>query len=642
MANTKRRRAYIGNLRPRPNLTHNLYNNLFLPHGLHVKNYPSNKNDGKGDNGSGDDAGCGIVVAAPKMSNNRHHYAETKASSHYALVEFDDVDYAIRILNGVVFDGRTLRLSKEKTNFVSGGGRNGMGGGFGSSSWAGGDGSGGGGGGGGFRSSKGRQSKYKESRTGGQGNNTSSNDVKKNVASNENNRGKNAPQNHSGDGVYNGDEAITKEVESIISSEIKESSDEVTAAIACTAAMTLLSSMDAFGLGEEDESNLASGSNLNELNDKQSVPDNNMTNEDFRSRCKVPLTELFAEYGERDVDWKSRQQSKQQPQDTAKNEDVTNKDDFRSRCQMPLTDLMAEYGEQDADWKKDQHPSTSTPVKNKHQNTNNPKPQSAPREYEKNNNNDNNGMLAHFNNASIHLELVSFGYKYGAPSHSKRGFTYAHPLPPLDVRDLDRCPGHVAKFTGLSHLVKRALLNPSTKRSNDDDDDGNGKEDEGNVAPKVQSPMRRRANEMADEIIAVLVESIDEGGHGAISPLTMTVSVGSEYGRHRSVVLVEHLGVVLRARLRRNDGRCFDDDDAGAAAAAGENDDVGRTRRGKNNGIVRQPVSVGTRHRDVDARHRDEEAFGEDLKREARKAEKQAKRRQMEDGDDGGWGDSGW
>ena len=61
-------------------------------------------------------------------------------------------------------------------------------------------------------------------------------------------------------------------------------------------------------------------------------------------------------------------------------------------------------------------------------------------------------------------------------------------------------------------------------------------------------------------------------------------------GTGQYLVLVEHLDVVLRARLRRNDGRCFndmEDDDA----------DPGK------NGIVHQPVSVGTRHRDVEALH---------------------------------------
>jgi len=67
-----------------------------------------------------------------------------------------------------------------------------------------------------------------------------------------------------------------------------------------------------------------------------------------------------------------------------------------------------------------------------------------------------------------------------------------------------------------------------------------------------------------------------------VSPLTMTVSVGSEYGTHRSMVLVEHLAVVLWDRLRRNNSSRF-------------NDDTGTS------GIVRQPVSVGTRHMDMDA-----------------------------------------
>ena len=126
--------------------------------------------------------------------------------------------------------------------------------------------------------------------------------------------------------------------------------------------------------------------------------------------------------------------------------------------------------------------------------------------------------------------------------------------------------------------------------------------------------MRRRADDIADEIIKALVDLIDEGGHGPVSPLTMTVSVGSKYGRHQSVVLVEHPAVVLRARLRRNNGSRFNDDTS-------------------TNGIVWQPVSMGTRHRDMDARHQDKEAFGEDLRRESGKAEK-ARTRQMRSGAD--------
>ena len=70
-------------------------------------------------------------------------------------------------------------------------------------------------------------------------------------------------------------------------------------------------------------------------------------------------------------------------------------------------------------------------------------------------------MLAHYNRASVHIELLSFGYKYCAPPHrSWDGFTYAHPLSPLDVRDLDRAPGHVLKFNSLLYLVRRSLLIP--------------------------------------------------------------------------------------------------------------------------------------------------------------------------------------
>lgn len=168
--------------------------------------------------------------------------------------------------------------------------------------------------------------------------------------------------------------------------------------------------------------------------------------------------------------------------------------------------------------------------------------------------------------------------------------------------------------------MKRALLNSTQDNADDNGAMVEGKSYDVNNdhrTPSAQCPMRRRANEIADRIIKVLVESIDEGGHGPISPLTMTISIGSEYGHHRAVVLVEHLAVILRARLRRNDGKGYN-----------ENDVVGKVQ----NGIVRELVSVDTRHRDVDAHHKDEEAFGDDLKREVRSAEK-ARRRQVREND---------
>jgi len=86
------------------------------------------------------------------------------------------------------------------------------------------------------------------------------------------------------------------------------------------------------------------------------------------------------------------------------------------------------------------------------------------------------------------------------------GFTYARPLPPLDVRDLDRAPGHVSKFNGLSY--------------DDDvygDDEWVGKmTTEAKEDGEGRSLMRRRADDIADEIIKALVESRDAGGHGPV------------------------------------------------------------------------------------------------------------------------------
>ena len=608
----KKRRAYIGNLRSRPNLSNNLYNDLFIPHCLSVNNNTD-----------------GISVIQPK-----HHYSKNSSSSSsnnssssvYALVEFHDVDYAIQVLNGVQFDGRVLRVSKEKTNF---GGSSG--GGFGSSKWAG-------------RSDfvdGGRSSNFPR------GNRQSkpkvSHDNKATPMGNGVNNDTIIQDNLMSNGIIDNscikEETIIKGIESTISSEIQQSSDEITTAIACTAAMTLLSSVDAFGLGdgEGEEKDTAVGNDATAEARTNSVDNvNDMTNQDFQSRCKLPLSDLLSEYGEQDLDWMKHQpqqpqQPNNEPQDVlAKNEKDISNDDFQSRCQMPLSDLLAEYGEQDVDWKKEQqhHQSSSNAQDNKQQRS------QSNHIRENNSNNDNNGMLAHFNKAFIHLELVSFGYKYGAPSHSKRGFTYTHPLPPIDVRDLHRCPGHVGKFNGLHYLVKKALLNPTKHGDNTSEVEGNANSeinmdnDEQVDSPTTnssQSPMRTRANQIADEVIKILVESIDEGGHGPINPLTMTISIGSEYGRHRSVVLVEHLAIILRSRLRKNDGRGFNEEESGRCL-------------GKN-GIVKQPVSVSTRHQHVDARHTDEEAFGEDLKREERIAEKLRRRKEKEEE---GWDTGSW
>eukprot|EP00804_Cyclotella_cryptica_P008699 CCRYP_018540-RA/>CCRYP_018540-RA protein AED:0.10 eAED:0.12 QI:0/0/0/1/0/0.33/3/0/477 len=475
MTNPKRRRAYIGNLRPRPTLAQNLYNDLFVPHCLSINNYPN---------------GDGITIVRPKI----------KTATVHAFVEFSDVDYAIQMLDGVQFDGKTLKVSREKTYSAA------------------------------------------------------PNPTRGNIANEK-----------STDCDLKTDEEVAEEVRQVISKEIADGPDQITSAIACTAAMSLLSSVDAFGLDRDEKhvSRMMNQTNLHQmLTTKAAWPTKTFT---AVANCHSPSCSMNME----NRTWSGKRISNAQP---ATSVNGSRRKDFADK-------------------------SNDKPIIS------------------------DNGMLAPFGKAFIRLELVSFGYKYGAPPHSKKGFTYAHPLPPIDVRDLERAPANVAKFNGLSYLVKRALLNPSENNgdgNNVDSGEGKGQEMESDKrTPPTQSPMRRRANKIADEIIKVLVESIDEGGHGPISPLTMTISIGSEYGRHRAVVLVEHLAVILRARLRRNDGRGYN-----------ENEVVSTVQ----NGIVRQLVSVDTRHRDVDAHHMDEEAFGEDLKREVRAAEK-ARRRQERDDD---------
>jgi hypothetical protein len=338
MAATKRRRAYIGNLRPRPNLTQSLHNDLIIPHCLQVKN-----------------GEAGISVAQPKTHQ--------KASSAYALVEFADVDYAIQVLNGIQFDGRTLRVSKEKTNFGSsngfgsgGGGSLGRkGGSFGSTRWAGDDedhdkqqh----------HHRRKNQQTEVSSAQTSGSAQFTSGDD----------------------------EESVTRQVQTIVSNEIKESEDEVTAAIACTAAMTLLSSVDAFGLEDHKHECIKD-------NEVSNIPQqDDMTNNEFKSRCALPMSDLLAEYGEQDVNWK-----KANKRNNAEDDNVP----FKSRLK-PLSDLLAEYGEQDVDWKKQQQ--------QQQQQQHDPSSSSNSKQsiITKQSNKTDNGMLAPFGKAPIHLEIMS-------------------------------------------------------------------------------------------------------------------------------------------------------------------------------------------------------------------------------------------
>ena len=252
-----------------------------------------------------------------------------------------------------------------------------------------------------------------------------------------------------------------------------------------------------------------------------------------------------------------------------------------------LSDLMADYGEEDKDFDK-------MLISEENNSNVTTKTSSKPRQ------NESHGVLAPHGKAPIHIELVSYGHRYGVPPEAagKGGYSRSRPLPSFDVRDLKRAPHHVAKLSGLSHHVKRELLN---RKEIEEDGGSTGGADGAVGGSDKRSPVRRRVDEVAEDAATALAEAIDDGyGHG--SPLDMTVYIQSEYGRHRSVVIVEAAAIALRNMLRKN-------------------------KRGRFGSTT---VSVGTRHRDIDNAHRDEEAFGHDLRREAQAAKKQKEREERE------------
>ncbi len=278
---------------------------------------------------------------------------------------------------------------------------------------------------------------------------------------------------------------------------------------------------------------------------------------------------------------------------TNKSSDVAN---FHRKCKTPLKDLMAGYGAYDPDYEKmkarnvgDEFVATQSP--NTEQDARQ-KPEA------------HSGMLAPNGKAPIHIELVSFGYKYSVPSQARDGWSHSNPLSPIDCRDLPRCPHFVSKLSGLSFKVKRAMLSATIEKKHSDSDES-GDEDNGNMNAVGVNPLLVKSEKVSITILKAIEEAINDGGHGYAFPLETKIYLGSEYGRHRSVVLCENMAQKIRSLLRKNvDGR------------------------------IDQPVSVSTRHRDVDQKHRDEEAFGKDLRREH---DAEVKRKKRED-----WLESKW
>jgi hypothetical protein len=255
--------------------------------------------------------------------------------------------------------------------------------------------------------------------------------------------------------------------------------------------------------------------------------------------------------------------------------------DFKSRCKVSLGSLMGEYGSYDPDYEKMKAMQITA--------------KALPTVSRQSNETQGIGMLVPNGKSPIHIEIVSFGFKYSVPPQAREGWSHSNPFSPIDCRDLPRCPHHVSKLSGLSHQVKRVMLSmPATKKDPEIDD---GDSDVEEKQPTVK-PLLAKSEELSKTVLRAVEEAINEGGHGYAFPLEAKIFLGSEYGRHRSVVLCENVGQQIRTLLRANEGN-----------------------------RLTQPVSVSTRHRDVDQKHKDEEAFGKDLQRE-HNAEMRRKRKE--------------
>ena len=294
---------------------------------------------------------------------------------------------------------------------------------------------------------------------------------------------------------------------------------------------------------------------------------------------------------------------------------TSNRDDihtFYSRCKLNIHQLMEEYGDFDPDF-ENMKVALNDDDNDTHQEKE--RSQSPIMESQHNDNNDYNindngisGMLGTSGNAPINVELVSFGYKYSVPPQARQGWSYSNPLSPIDCRDLPRCPHYVAKLSGLSFKVRKVLLSSEYGSSIEKDNVYNDsseieeqqyqlqrlkeKHQEQSKNSKDLNPLRLKSVELSKAILKSMEEAIQEGQHGYAFPLKATVFIGSEYGRHRSVVLCDIVAQEMRKLLR-----CCNDHNV-------------TTLR------IDVPVSVSLRHRDVDKSHKDEEAFGDDLRRE--------------------------
>jgi hypothetical protein len=241
-------------------------------------------------------------------------------------------------------------------------------------------------------------------------------------------------------------------------------------------------------------------------------------------------------------------------------DDVVNLD---ALCHKPLANLLDDYGEQDLDWRNKLTSSSGVEPKQTMRTDATISTIGDDDQHHVN-------RLERHGKAPVHVEFFTFGYRHGIPGElrsASTGNNHTLPLPAFDCRCIQEVPQYLSWMDGTSGAVRNALLRQQNNNSNKKAGGGDNNE----AVAAVQQHVRDYANTVVACAVAnAVATAIDQGGHGYALPLRMVVYLGSESGRHRSVVCAELAATALRKMLRQNANDKF-----------------------------KAPVSVGTRHRDI-------------------------------------------
>lgn len=159
--------------------------------------------------------------------------------------------------------------------------------------------------------------------------------------------------------------------------------------------------------------------------------------------------------------------------------------------------------------------------------------------------------------APIHVEFVSFGYRYGIPSEIRyysTGNCYTQPLLPFDTRTvLAPIPNYLSHIDGKAGIIKTTMLKWRSVEVGSEPTLKSSKEMKAVDEYKFFMNVRDYVNTcIIPPVTDAIVEAIDIGQHGYVSPITISIYIGSELGKHRSVVTAELAAIALRKLLRTN------------------------------------------------------------------------------------------